>query len=64
LFTNTVIFLQDNSNPEVDGANLENGVGILEAEKMSSDASVDEEMAAFMNEDDSEFLSLLEGLNS
>ncbi len=28
------------------------------------DASVEEEMAAFMNEDDSEFLSLLEGLNS
>jgi hypothetical protein len=25
---------------------------------------VDEEMAAFMNEDDSEFLSLLEGLNN
>ncbi len=46
------------------GADLENGVGILEAEKMTSDASVDEEMAAFMNEDDTEFLSLLEGLNS
>ncbi len=43
-------------------------MGILEAENMTSvkasDASVDEEMAAFMNEDDSEFLSLLEGLNS
>ncbi len=41
---------------------------ILEAENMTSveasAASVDEEMVAFMNEDDSEFLSLLEGLNS
>jgi hypothetical protein len=43
-------------------------VGILEAENITfikaSDASVDDEMSAFMNEDDSEFLSLLEGLNS
>jgi hypothetical protein len=43
-------------------------VGNLEAEKMTSveasDASVDEEIAAFMNEDDTEFLTLLEGLNS